>query len=591
MSGSAWRALMLCFCAAFIAQEAATIPLTLNSVAVTGVTVTRAVAPFEWRIDVVRGSPADEAGLRSGDILDARNVSPTERFRLWSGFWKFGQSVRLVLVRRGERRNVFLTPSHASFDWALSLAVAAGFWSGLCAIVLVWRKAEAREVRLIVFWLLTVRLSIQMAPGNWVTASAPADVVNAAIGTLMLCGWALLATYATSFPGGHSLILRGLKALTYALAAFTAITQTLAVLAAWYGFTDPVGGIFSAGISQGLETAYFIAPVACAILVLARSNGGNRERLAWVFGPTSVYYLIGIAYFLPPQLYPVLQTPLAETLFLVLQLLAPLGLTYAMLNRRLLDVGFVLNRAAVYAGVSVVIIGLFVLAEWALGSWFSSATHTESLLLSALLALVLGLSVRALHHRVDLVLDNIFFRKRHEDEQAIRRFAREAPYITNPSILIERTIGVLKEHTGASLVRFEVASESGCFGGVDANDEAIVALHASHQPLDLGTVHSSLAGEFAYPLVARGRLLGVLVLGANRSGESYAPDESAAIEQLAQSVGGALDYLSVRDGSEPDGLITEMRALRSALTAATERFNAAASRLASIAEGTITKAE
>ena len=34
--------------------------------------------------------------------------------------------------------------------------------------------------------------------------------------------------------------------------------------------------------------------------------------------------------------------------------LAPLGMSYALLNRRLLDLGFALNRAAVYTGVSIV---------------------------------------------------------------------------------------------------------------------------------------------------------------------------------------------------------------------------------------------
>jgi hypothetical protein len=37
-----------------------------------------------------------------------------------------------------------------------------------------------------------------------------------------------------------------------------------------------------------------------------------------------------------------------------------------------------------------------------------------------------------------------------------------------------------------------------------------------------------------------GRLIGVLVLGPKRSGESYAPDESAAIGELAQAVGTAV---------------------------------------------------
>jgi hypothetical protein len=40
-------------------------------------------------------------------------------------------------------------------------------------------------------------------------------------------------------------------------------------------------------------------------------------------------------------------------------------------------------------------------------------------------------------------------------------------------------------------------------------------------------------------------LVGALVLGPKRSGESYAPDESNAIMQLAREVGAALHILTL----------------------------------------------
>jgi hypothetical protein len=58
--------------------------------------------------------------------------------------------------------------------------------------------------------------------------------------------------------------------------------------------------------------------------------------------------------------------------------LAPVALTYAALSRRLIDVGFVLNRAAVFSGVSIIVVGLFMLGEAVLGFWFSHATHIRS---------------------------------------------------------------------------------------------------------------------------------------------------------------------------------------------------------------------
>jgi hypothetical protein len=62
-------------------------------------------------------------------------------------------------------------------------------------------------------------------------------------------------------------------------------------------------------------------------------------------------------------------------------------------------------------------------------------------------------------------------------------------------------------------------------------------------------------------MMARGTLIAVLVLGAKRSGESYAPDESAAIAELATSAAAALDVLSMEGRSQPDAALERIESL------------------------------
>ena len=47
-------------------------------------------------------------------------------------------------------------------------------------------------------------------------------------------------------------------------------------------------------------------------------------------------------------------------------------------------------------------------------------------------------------------------------------------------------------------------------------------------------------------MLARGRLLGILLLGERAGGEAYAPDEVEALSQFAHGVGSALDALADR---------------------------------------------
>jgi hypothetical protein len=90
---------------------------------------------------------------------------------------------------------------------------------------------------------------------------------------------------------------------------------------------------------------------------------------------------------------------------------------------------------------------------------------------------------------------------------------------------------------------------------VDENDAGILALRAWNKRLDLhDRPDSDLRGDVAFPMISRGALVGVLVCGAKRNGEGYAPDESEALFALAQGVGTTLDVLSNRSAGTLESL-------------------------------------
>jgi hypothetical protein len=248
--------------------------------------------------------------------------------------------------------------------------------------------------------------------------------------------------------------------------------------------------------------------------------------------------------------------------------ITPLGLTYAILSRKVLDLGFVVNRAAVYTTVSLLIVAAFSLVEWALGGWLQTASKSTNLIVAAGLALVLGLSIHPIHRWVDAVVDRIFFQKRHEDEAALRRFAHEAAYTTDPRLIVERAVAEVVEHTDCASCEILIQDDSGRYGGIDENDRALVALRARAAPVDLHQVETALHGERAYPMLARGRLVGALVVGPKPSGEHYAPDESAAIAEVAHGVGIALDLL----GGSADATASRLLAAVESLERCVERL-------------------
>jgi hypothetical protein len=120
---------------------------------------------------------------------------------------------------------------------------------------------------------------------------------------------------------------------------------------------------------------------------------------------------------------------------------------------------------------------------------------------------------------------------------------------------LDRAADVLHEHTNAATVEIVLQ--------YDEDDAAIVRMRAFPQPLDLHGFPTSLHGDIAFPMRARGRFIGAVVLGARTSGETYAPDEISAISLLAHNVASALDAFGSRDvDSGTERIIASIEALR-----------------------------
>jgi hypothetical protein len=107
--------------------------------------------------------------------------------------------------------------------------------------------------------------------------------------------------------------------------------------------------------------------VGCAWVALAAARGEERSRITWVIAPLMIFYITEMMLYLVPAILPTEQhgdALIAAYGFANLgSVLAPVGMTYALLNRRVLDIGFALNRVAIFSGVSIVVVGAFMLSR------------------------------------------------------------------------------------------------------------------------------------------------------------------------------------------------------------------------------------
>jgi len=491
-------------------------------------------------------SGAARAGLRPGDVVDLSAATLTERWA-YSCLEPTGEHVTYFAVRSGRDTPVdVVVPPHARLnpeEWFIDFSIP---WMLLFAAI-IFTSANSRRAHLLGVLLLSWALSNQLSHGSlwtpWVPLSFAADTLNYALNSLQV---GLLVAYAATFgtPGAPQRIF------SWALLA-SAVLQFVLFVAGDVSIATGTPLIVPGGIAELIFSANL---VGCAILLLCAIPGAGRERsvLIWTAVPIATVcftlaFVVTLRVVMPDAPEPLWRAALiaVDVGFFAM----PAGLTYAILARRVLSAGFVLNRAAVFSGVSLIIVGTFMLLEWIMSRWLEGASHATSLAVNAAVAIALGMSIRFVHGHVDRILDTVFFRRRHEDEHALRTFAHEASFFTDPRVLMQRTVALLEKHADASFVHFVTNS---------GDDPAIVTLRATHKPVDLTVVDStSIEGEWAYPMVARGRMHGALVLGPKRSAESYAPDESESIMQVAHGVAGALEF----GGAQSDGAPERLREL------------------------------
>jgi hypothetical protein len=583
MKPAAWRAVILTLCA-IASLSAVTSVFSIAGAGGAppwsgrrGLQPAPASEPFSIRVaSVDPGGPADRAGLRAGDIIDLRANSLQERYWI-AGRPLSGRPLPLLVLRGALQEKVVLVPASVQskyagkrWNWTAFMVYGTGFfaqpcltlWLAFFAALIGWRRSQVPEMRLLALALAAFAISNEFSNIEWAVPWLWVYVVTDFVSDV---AFPLAVVLSIAFAGRFARTLSPARRVTqwlcYTIAAISvaqSMADSIGFITQWF---DPNAPALRSNIPLYALTA---SGLACSLFAISASRGLDRKRASWTVIPlaTLLYLptLSGFIYWIPMS-YAL--TNVTGAVFSLTSFAAPVALTYAALSRRLIDIGFVLSRVAVFTLVSAIVVGVFVLVEWAANAWLAGTTHTTNTIIGMVVALGLGISLHYIQKYADRFVDRAIFRKRYEDEAALRRFAHEASYITDRSTLLERTVRTVKEHTSAEdavvLLRDGVAKYASANDGngteVSENDPGIVALRAWHKALDLHALpDSGLRGEFAYPMISRGDLVGALICGPKRNGEAYAPDESDALLTVAHGVGTALDALSGRKDAALESL-------------------------------------
>ncbi|HET7815076.1 MAG TPA: GAF domain-containing protein, partial [Candidatus Baltobacteraceae bacterium] len=257
----------------------------------------------------------------------------------------------------------------------------------------------------------------------------------------------------------------------------------------------------------------------------------------------------------------------------LLELSLPVSLFYGLLVRRTVDIGFVINRVAVFGLISALVLGVFVLLEYLAGHFVE--THgAESWAVQLGIAMTIGVSARFLHGWVDRFVDRVFFAKRHRDESALQRFAQEAEAFTSADTLLDRALRIVNNHTdtlGAAIYLCGDDTATLTRGAspfpekIDADDPLLVAMRRWNEPVDTHDAPTAFPDGMVFPMSARGRLIGVLACRTKRDATAFAPDEREPLAGVARAAARALDTIGTRPAATGEAIVPILLSLQSAV--------------------------
>jgi hypothetical protein len=175
--------------------------------------------------------------------------------------------------------------------------------------------------------------------------------------------------------------------------------------------------VAAAGLAGAvLVVAGLAASLAAFVVRYRRSEGDSRQQLRWVGASAGIGAALAVVGAL---LWDVL--PGAFFLPAVAFLAVPAGIAVAVLKYRLYELDLVVNRAAVYAVLTVAVIGSYVVAVGLVGSYLS---RRGDLVVSLIVTGVVAICFQALRERVQRLVNRLMYGERDDPYRALAGLGR-----------------------------------------------------------------------------------------------------------------------------------------------------------------------
>jgi predicted ATPase len=204
-------------------------------------------------------------------------------------------------------------------------------------------------------------------------------------------------------------------------------------------------------------------------------------------------------------------------------------------------------RTYAFGLVSAALVAAFAVAESLTERYVSAHSRVAGTAIELTIVALGALAFSPLHKRVESLIEAAFTKRRREAREALAHLKKQLMSFTEVSQVLRHVIDAIDRHMGTAgsaiyLWRGGYAPEASSFEAplesVPLNDALPIHFRSSPAPADPRTLGSVAAGGIAFPMLARGELVGFLTVAPKRV--DYEAEDLHALSVLTEATGFAL---------------------------------------------------
>jgi signal transduction histidine kinase len=286
-----------------------------------------------------------------------------------------------------------------------------------------------------------------------------------------------------------------------------------------FGILPPAAVDIASALGFPLVLASAIAAATAMVRRLRQARGAEREQLSWIAFAASIL-AAGFVVHLALQFSGAdSAVPWYGVVWGAALCGIPVAAGIAILRRGLFDIDLVINRTLVYAVLTALVAGGYVLVVTASGVLL----RAEGSLLPALLATgLIAVAFQPLRERVQRAVNRLLYGERDDPYAVLSRLGRRLEGALAPDEILPAIVRTLAETLRLPYAAIVLP------GGDLARPAAFAGVPVADAPG---------AGVVRLPLVYQTEPVGELVVAPRDAGEAFGPADRRLLEDLARQIG------------------------------------------------------